>query len=448
MLYEGLVNQGDEKTPPIYEGGGVGAGGTAHAGHANWLQVMDPSQLSGYTYDHGFPKPSKWAIPSVVVKSFKPQGMKPKKKTNYLKLIAENLQQQTQLAQAQAGYPTGQEAGTLGDISDVPLEALKQEELPEDKPLNQSVMNPLPAQSGALLNIPYNLQGDYRTDVVLAESGTRAVDEPAIPPHYEMDIDEPRPVFEDHYGPGSDFNWRPQPVPEHNPQYDTVKLESMYENLAEEPVKIEESHKRKKAAMIDKAKRLVIEVLPKHIPKPKGRMRPKKDVKQSMEFKFPTPKPKVVNGGGLKNKLEAVELARNIASNSVMPRNRKKGVVESLKTIAARSAMTEHAKKSKRKGNELQPIPKRQAVKDVKQSMPKPPPVNGGGLKNKQEALELARNIAATAVMPRTAAKNRNKGVMESLKTIAARAASNANPKKSSRKEEQEKKKEEKKKKK
>jgi hypothetical protein len=43
--------------------------GGSNGSNDNRRQVFDPAQLSGFTYDHGFSKPSKYAIPSVVFKN-------------------------------------------------------------------------------------------------------------------------------------------------------------------------------------------------------------------------------------------------------------------------------------------------------------------------------------------------------------------------------------------
>lgn len=69
-------------------------------------KIIDPSQLSGFSYDKGFTK--SYGVPSVVFKRMKEPTQKiPKqKKVNYLKLIAETLQEQKELVKRQAGYGT------------------------------------------------------------------------------------------------------------------------------------------------------------------------------------------------------------------------------------------------------------------------------------------------------------------------------------------------------
>lgn len=52
------------QSKPNYGGGGTGAGGTAHAGNGNWLQVMTPNQLNGSAAPL---KPSDYAMRSVMM---------------------------------------------------------------------------------------------------------------------------------------------------------------------------------------------------------------------------------------------------------------------------------------------------------------------------------------------------------------------------------------------
>lgn len=52
------------QSKPNYMGGGTGAGGTAHAGNGNWMQVMTPNQLNGSAAPL---KPSDYAMRSVMM---------------------------------------------------------------------------------------------------------------------------------------------------------------------------------------------------------------------------------------------------------------------------------------------------------------------------------------------------------------------------------------------
>ena len=52
------------QSKPNYGGGGTGAGGTAHAGNGNWMQVMTPNQLNGSAAPL---KPSNYAMRSVMM---------------------------------------------------------------------------------------------------------------------------------------------------------------------------------------------------------------------------------------------------------------------------------------------------------------------------------------------------------------------------------------------
>lgn len=52
------------QSKPNYMGGGTGAGGTAHAGNGNWIQVMTPNQLNGSAAPL---KPSDYAMRSVMM---------------------------------------------------------------------------------------------------------------------------------------------------------------------------------------------------------------------------------------------------------------------------------------------------------------------------------------------------------------------------------------------
>jgi hypothetical protein len=52
------------QSKPNYGGGGTGAGGTAHAGHGNWSQIMTPNQLNGSAAPL---KPSAYAMRSVMM---------------------------------------------------------------------------------------------------------------------------------------------------------------------------------------------------------------------------------------------------------------------------------------------------------------------------------------------------------------------------------------------
>lgn len=52
------------QSKPNYMGGGTGAGGTAHAGNGNWMQVMTPNQLNGSAAPL---KPSAYAMRSVMM---------------------------------------------------------------------------------------------------------------------------------------------------------------------------------------------------------------------------------------------------------------------------------------------------------------------------------------------------------------------------------------------
>jgi hypothetical protein len=92
----------------IWSGGGVPSGGRAHAGNGNWRVVMDPSQMSSFSYDKGFPKPSKYSNPqSVVTKKAKIPFQKiPKAPINYLKEIATTLEEQNILIKKQIGIET------------------------------------------------------------------------------------------------------------------------------------------------------------------------------------------------------------------------------------------------------------------------------------------------------------------------------------------------------
>lgn len=58
----------------VWRGGGVGAGGTTHAGHGNWFQEMNPKSASSDQPEKGLPTPSAWSLPSVVIGSFKDTG--------------------------------------------------------------------------------------------------------------------------------------------------------------------------------------------------------------------------------------------------------------------------------------------------------------------------------------------------------------------------------------
>ena len=59
------------KTPNAFawRGGGTGAGGTAHAGHANWYTVMTPSTAAPIGIMPAPPKPSEYALPSIVIEN-------------------------------------------------------------------------------------------------------------------------------------------------------------------------------------------------------------------------------------------------------------------------------------------------------------------------------------------------------------------------------------------
>ena len=67
------------ESKPNYAGGGVGAGGTAHAGNGNWLQVMTPNQLNGSAAPL---EPSGYAMRSVMMK---PVDMKKQTKISRVK---------------------------------------------------------------------------------------------------------------------------------------------------------------------------------------------------------------------------------------------------------------------------------------------------------------------------------------------------------------------------
>jgi hypothetical protein len=156
----------DEK---IWVGGGIGAGGTSHAGHANWLEVMDPAQLSNTKRRAAaFPTPSRWAIPSVVQKKLKHEVVTSRKPSKMgglgkkLDKIAETLQQQNLLAQQQAGYPLGEGPGSIPvenlvgttDYGAAPPHPIKSElstdvmDVDLENELKQNHLPPIPAPAG------------------------------------------------------------------------------------------------------------------------------------------------------------------------------------------------------------------------------------------------------------------------------------------------------------
>ena len=116
----------------IWSGGGVPSGGRAHAGNGNWRVVMDPSQMSSFSYDKGFPKPSKYSNPlSVVTKKAKIPFQKiPKAPINYLKEIATTLEEQNILIKKQIGIETP-------TPTNVDLPNIKHSELLNERPGNR-----------------------------------------------------------------------------------------------------------------------------------------------------------------------------------------------------------------------------------------------------------------------------------------------------------------------
>ena len=105
-----VVQQGPNFKNPIipsklWSGGGVAAGGTRNAGHGNWKQVMNPSQRSGFSFDHAR---APTGLTSIVGKKVVPR--KPTYvplRENYLKRIADALKTHHQLVQYQAGHGPG-----------------------------------------------------------------------------------------------------------------------------------------------------------------------------------------------------------------------------------------------------------------------------------------------------------------------------------------------------